>query len=410
MNATIEKIIGLLFEDLEDSEEVRAIHEEICTNCQERYEDMLSMGMTQDEAIGSVVESLSGMEEMLRPYPRKKAQKEPVDAYEDAYEDADECDDEEETHFQIDLSHTPVSEVRLVNMGSTDIELCKSMDEMLHIDCDECMPIAVNVQDGVLTVSLKNSPRSQSTIDCPAASSAMAGAQYAGGASKGFLDNLFSNLLRGISFSVDGGTLKIALPAAIRPTVNVETTSGDVTAENLELNDLVLVTRSGDICVRTLKARTMRYVTASGDASVKDVQADGLSIGSTSGDVHVGAASVYGKAHVTTTSGDVRWTGDSPVLAINTISGDIDHASGVFAELRFKTVSGDVLIDVFGDALTAVDGKTTSGDVRLGLPADLRCCFKCRSVSGDIRKSLASDPSSPVVVSIATTSGDISIQ
>lgn len=405
MNATIEKIIGLLFEDLEDSEEVRAIHEEICTNCQERYEDMLSMGMTQDEAIGSVVESLRGMEEMLRPYPRKKPQQEMTDAY----EETDECD-EEETYFEIDPSRTPVSEVRLLHLGSTDIELCESMDGLLHIDCDDCMPLAVNVQDGLLTVSLKNSPRSQSAIESPAASSAMAGAQHAGGASKGFLDNLFNNLFRGLSFSAGGGTLKMALPAVLRPTIKIDASSGSVVVSSLELNELHLATASGDIRLEDLVVQTIKCSSSSGDISLSHLTVDHLQLSSVSGDIHARQVSSTFETRLSTTSGDVRWEGDSPVFAVNTISGDIDHASGIFADLHFKTVSGDVSMDVLGGALTAVDGKTTSGDVRLRLPSDQRCCFKCHSVSGDIRKALADDPSSPVVVSITTSSGDISIR
>ena len=52
MNPTIEKIIGLLFEDLEESEEVRAIYEEVCQNCQERYQDKLALGLSEDAHCG----------------------------------------------------------------------------------------------------------------------------------------------------------------------------------------------------------------------------------------------------------------------------------------------------------------------------------------------------------------------
>lgn len=391
MNATIEKIIGLLFEDLEDSEEVRAIHEEICTNCQERYEDMMAMGMTQDEAIHAVVESLSGMEEMLRPYPRRKAREEKPETF----GDADECV-EEQTHFEINLSKTPVSELQLLHMGSTDIEFCNSADNFVHIDCEDAMPISADVQGGVLTISLKSSPNSPSTIDYRA--------------SKGILDSLFSNLFRGLNFSAGGGTLKIAMPAQLRPSVNIETTSGDFSAANLEFDDIVIVTHSGDIRLRSLKASTLRCVTASGDSSLEDIQANVLSIGGTSGDAHAEGISVTGETRINTTSGDVRWTGDSPTISISTVSGDIDHAAGVFSNVQFKTVSGDASLQVLEGALTALDGKTTSGDVRLKLPADQSYCFKCRSVSGDIRNVLPADPASPVVVSVVTSSGDISIR
>ena len=73
MNATVERIVNLLFEDLQESEEVIALREEVMNNCQERYRDLRAQGLGEDDAIGQVVESLKGMEEMLASYPKKKA-------------------------------------------------------------------------------------------------------------------------------------------------------------------------------------------------------------------------------------------------------------------------------------------------------------------------------------------------
>ena len=44
MNATIEKIVNLLFEDLAETEETTAIREEVLQNCQERYQDLREAG------------------------------------------------------------------------------------------------------------------------------------------------------------------------------------------------------------------------------------------------------------------------------------------------------------------------------------------------------------------------------
>ena len=60
MNATVQRIVELLFEDLEISAEVQAIKDEVMNNCQERYEDLLAQGLSEDEATGAVVESLKG--------------------------------------------------------------------------------------------------------------------------------------------------------------------------------------------------------------------------------------------------------------------------------------------------------------------------------------------------------------
>ena len=71
MNDTINKIVALLFEDLEETDETAALHDEILQNCQERYADLTAGGMTADEATKAVIDSLNGMQEMLADYPRK---------------------------------------------------------------------------------------------------------------------------------------------------------------------------------------------------------------------------------------------------------------------------------------------------------------------------------------------------
>ena len=93
MNTTIEKIVNLLFEDLAETEETIAIREEILQNCQERYQDLREAGISEDDAIHAVIESLSGMEEMLSEYPRKAD--EPVNVPEPpATEDAEAANEE----------------------------------------------------------------------------------------------------------------------------------------------------------------------------------------------------------------------------------------------------------------------------------------------------------------------------
>ena len=49
MNDTITKIVALLFEDLEETDETVALHDEILQNCQERYADLTAGGMTADD-------------------------------------------------------------------------------------------------------------------------------------------------------------------------------------------------------------------------------------------------------------------------------------------------------------------------------------------------------------------------
>ena len=60
MNETVKKLVEILFRDAEDNEEVRALRDS-----QEKYEDLVRSGMTEDEAIAQIVESLQGMDELV---------------------------------------------------------------------------------------------------------------------------------------------------------------------------------------------------------------------------------------------------------------------------------------------------------------------------------------------------------
>ena len=71
MNQTVKRIVDLLFEDTVENEETKALHEELMNNCQEHFEDLVSRGLTEDEATEEVVESLKGMKDVIAEYPKK---------------------------------------------------------------------------------------------------------------------------------------------------------------------------------------------------------------------------------------------------------------------------------------------------------------------------------------------------
>ena len=139
MNDTITKIVALLFEDLEETDETVALHDEILQNCQERYADLTAGGMTADEATKAVIDSLNGMQEMLADYPRKNARpaapqapvspmgsdKEPEE--EKADEEQATADSEERTELYTGIHR---AELRL---GSADLQILRSPDEAVRL-------------------------------------------------------------------------------------------------------------------------------------------------------------------------------------------------------------------------------------------------------------------------------------
>ena len=64
MNASITGIIDVLFKDTAMNNETRALYEELLNNCQEHYDDLVSRGVSETEALDAVVESLQGMKEV----------------------------------------------------------------------------------------------------------------------------------------------------------------------------------------------------------------------------------------------------------------------------------------------------------------------------------------------------------
>ncbi len=58
MNTTVARIVEIMFQNTQMSDEVQALKDEVMNNCQERYQDMIDRGMDEDEAVAAVVDSL----------------------------------------------------------------------------------------------------------------------------------------------------------------------------------------------------------------------------------------------------------------------------------------------------------------------------------------------------------------
>ena len=54
MNDTVARIVEIMFQDVEVNDEVTAIRDEVMNNCQERYNDLVNAGISEDDAIAAV--------------------------------------------------------------------------------------------------------------------------------------------------------------------------------------------------------------------------------------------------------------------------------------------------------------------------------------------------------------------
>lgn len=380
MNATVERIVGLLFENLEMTEEVSAIRDELMDNCQERFDDMISAGADEDTAIGAVVESLKGMDEVLAKYPRKESAQH------------DEDDGECELTFA-----TEGLRVINVSIPNRDVRVEPSEDEQVHVICDDVQELKIARQGDTLLIEETDSPddeNPQSAKKPPYFHMNISGKSMKWNVTDfDSLKSMLQELRDGIRNGVfnDQAAVTLQLPERFSPEMRISVASGDVKIEDVRLSGLNASSASGDIEVEL----------------PDDIMLEKVRLESSSGDVE---ATVYAReVSVQSTSGDVRLEGRMENARVNSTSGDVSVQADV-AQLRFRTVSGDADLACESDELTDVSGSSVSGDINLTLPDDVQVQVNTSTISGDVNNRHRDTGAAMVAVKLSTVSGDINIR
>ena len=388
MNATIEKIVGLLFEDLQDTEETRAIREEVLRNCTERYQDLLAAGLSEDDAIAAVIESLNGMEEILSDYPRKQ---EAPSA--EAHEETCAC--------SFDPAVFPIREIRLPHMANACVSVCISGDELVHVEnSNPKATLITGLSDGVLTVGLTSGQEEEELRF-----------SLRDGFDLSAIGKVFEKLTkRFCSVGIrDEVQVTVSIPASLCPALHIGTASGNVNVESLKVDHLRINTASGDVEVKSISVKNeLRVTSTSGDITLDGTQAEEMQFSATSGDICADRCSANAGVRINTTSGDIEWRSLCKTFDMNSVSGDLEM-NGSAESITFRTVSGDAEIKVRDDRLLAISGSATSGDVNVHLPQGTQPNVILHTVSGDVCNHAGSVPSAPVTVKVSTVSGDIEV-
>ena len=407
MNDTVARIVEIMFQDVEMNEETAAIRDEVMDNCQERYQDLVNSGMTEDDAVAAVIESLKGMEDVLAPYKKKvrrHAEDEGMEALEDM--DAEEAG-EQNMAFQAEEIHQ--LSVSLVN---EDITLEASDDDDYHViwDADENPLVNAEMVNGVLkvyrrpgeTVKQKRTEKieflnkddlsdfikteeGKIEINMDSISRAM----------KSLGDKIKMQFSNGMSigFGTAGSEVTIQVPENAIPHVKLQTTSGDIHMDDVALTDLSITSTSGDINV----------------SAGEDQHMERVDMRTTSGDMEISAFA--DRMDIASTSGDVEVEGRINDLTVNTISGDIDVRADV-KNMTFKAVSGDVDLEFDSVEIREVRGSTISGDIGIDLPDGIGAIgIHTQTRSGDVTTRHHCDGIGPMVNgSVTSMSGDITIR
>ena len=372
MNATVERIVNLLFEDVVMTEETEAIRDEVMNNCQERYAALIADGYAEDDAIGAVVESLKGMDDMLREYPR-------VSDEADAFR-------KEAGPGRPDAPAIAWDRVRnlRISVKSADVEVFGTEDEpAIELEHDERTWLNARVEGDALVIT-------QETAAAPGSD---------GSRPKGFRDVL-SRILGGAVMIGLGseGRVRLSLPEGLLRTAHIQTLSGsvrmDVACDTVELRSA-----SGDI-----------GVSMSGETSAADevLSCRTMIAESISGDVDV--TGLFRSVTLQSTSGDLDFSGAAESMAFSTVSGDSDiRVAG--SRVKGSSVSGDVEVDMDCGETAEAELSTVSGDLTLRLPDHVdRACVKTSTRSGDVEyHSIGLYDDAPVKVRCSSVSGDISV-
>ena len=418
MNATVARIVEIMFQDTEMSEEVQALRDEVMNNCQERYNDMIARGLSEDEAIAAVVDSLKGMEEVISQYPRKKAEEDDFD--EDELDDDDDEDEDEDTEVDHTFDPECIRMIR-VNLISDDVTVESSFDDRIHVcyDREDLPNLEVRREGDVLVVERsEGSGNRHIHMD------------FNG---KGMKWESFSDMFKDIGRMIAGsgigctcGRVTISLPKGHALAFEGHTTSGDMELIDVALTDATLESMSGDLMLDTRGAdqvQRIRVIDADrgsrinirmeGDEENQQVEGFGMNrvkLKSSSGDIEVNAR--CNELSVETMSGDADITSSCDRARISTVSGDL-NARGSWREVQVKTISGDAELTVWDDRLTSVNSQTTSGDLTIRLPESLRgqARVDMHTVSGDCRNRFGTpEGAAKVVVQAKSVSGDVTVK
>jgi hypothetical protein len=134
--------------------------------------------------------------------------------------------------------------------------------------------------------------------------------------------------------------------------IRVETSAGDVSADNLTSTEpITLSTSAGDVEVTGATAPSVRLDTSAGDIDVREVASRDVRAETSAGDVRMSLQAPVSRVRTTSSAGDIHLVVPDAVYVVHTetSAGDVDTA-----DLRTSP-----------DASVSIDAVTSAGDIRI---------------------------------------------
>lgn len=381
MNETVKQTVDMLFSNVVDCEETRALHDEVMNNCQEHYADLIARGFSEDDAIQEVIMSLKGMEDVIAEYQVKDAEPE-----------------REMTFQMLKCPENTLDGVRRIRIETIcdNIAVLPSEDNQVNIryDGEKQVIVTENVGD-MLKIGLK-----KAVLDDEMQEAARPGWRDVfpknGDGIFTFnlkaLGKLISNAMENVNIDCHAqGTLTVEIPNEKEYMLEADSRSGDISLNGCtNISELKMNSTSGDVNAEIPAGMTLRDI----------------KLNSTSGDITLNGNADWLTA--STMSGDVHIIGSFKEAAMKSVSGDVE-LNGNTQKLQANSVSGDALLKTENSAEQDLRINTVSGDVEVSLPVGVPVNLMTSMVSGDVENHHPNSRDALIALDVKTTSGDITI-
>ncbi len=369
MNSKLKEIIDAHFLDIEMNDEAQALHDELSADLNERFEDLLTEGVREEDAIEMIRADLADFDELTRRFPHRRTELAQVDPETISVEGIDDI---------------------LIRAGGEDLTILPSQDNRIHLQ---------------LTGAEKAQWRSDRSGNCLILEIVYPDSDtFANDNSLlGIVLQSISRLTNQIHSEECLGT--VLIPAGWRKMLRVQTGSGDIHTD-VRTDSLVVKTASGDLDIRLGDSgRSAEIFSSSGDISLTG-NTGKIKISTVSGDIDMHGCA--GTLSVSTVSGDARLCPvQADTLDFKATSGDLEF-QGHAAKISSKTVSGDTRFELTGH-VASIRGSAVSGDTRIRLLESQPARTQMRSTSGSIRANCHDGPDAAEII-LNSVSGDISIE
>ena len=163
----------------------------------------------------------------------------------------------------------------------------------------------------------------------------------------------------------------------------VETASGDLKVSGWDKNQVTVRSPGGEPTIERDGPRLKIRSHPSDDLTLRVPHFSDVKARLASGDARF--TDIFGKASITTTSGDIKAENQRGDLQVRSVSGDVSLRACDLTSLDAGTVSGECVVESGLDQEGTYRMSSVSGDLRLLIPEDQPCTVHMHSLSGRLR-------------------------